>query len=153
MDLLRAATAGDHGVDEHLYLSTLLEQGVVSDRYNISESLTFESIPRRCQLWEVVYSAALAEADAGNVAEEWLDESRLFLGQPRARAHALISPELEKHVASQLAEESAVLKERHKGREEKQLSRGGVPAAAAPAASADSGGGKVRPKGGNGGCK
>ena len=100
-----------------------------------------------------MYSAALAEADAGNGAEEWLDERRLFLGQPRARAHALISPELEKHVASQLAEESAVLKERRKGREEKQLSRGGASSAAAPAVSSDGGGGKVRPKGGGGGRK
>jgi len=145
--------AGDHGVDEHLFLSTLLEQGVVSDRYNISESLTFESISRRYQLWEEVYSAALAEADAGNGAEEWLDERRLFLGQPRARAHALICPELEKHVATQLAEESAVLKERRKGREEKQLSRGSAVAAAAPAAGGGGGGSKGRPKGGNGGSK
>ena len=106
--------------------------------------ITFESIARRYQLWEEVYSAALAEADAGNGAEEWLDERRLFLGQPRARAHALISPELEKHVASQLAEESAVLKERREGREEKQLSRGGASSAAAPAVGSDGGGGKVR---------
>lgn len=150
--------AGDHGVDEHLFLSTLLEQGVVSDRYNISESLVFESISRRYQLWEEVYSAALAEADAGTGAEEWLDERRLFLGQPRARAHALICPELEKHVASRLAEESAVLKERRKGREEKQLARlpPGVPPVVEPnanaaGAGADGGrGGRGKGRGGRG---
>ena len=48
-------SAGDHRVDEHLFLSTLLEQGVVSDSYNISENFTFESIARRYQFWEEVY--------------------------------------------------------------------------------------------------
>ena len=53
-----------------------------------------------------------------------LDERRLFLGHARSRGHALVVPQLERWVATKLAEESAVLKERRKGREERALARG-----------------------------
>ena len=122
---------GDLGVDEHLFLSTLLEHGLCYDQYNLGESLTFEAISRRYQLWEEVYAASLAEADHGGTGggDTWLDERRLFLGHGLSRSSALVAPQLSRHVASRLSEESAVLKERRKGREEKELARAAKPAA------------------------
>lgn len=59
--------------------------------------------------------------------DSWVEDRRIFLGERRCRGHALVSPALEQHVASRLAEESAVLKEKRKGREERQKARGAVP--------------------------
>ena len=42
-----------------------------------------------------------------------------------AKGKAFVSPELQEFVAKKLAQESAILKERRKGREERQLARGG----------------------------
>ena len=119
------------------------------DQLNVSECVVFETAVRRYQLWEEIYSSALAEADAGESSAEWIDERRLFLGMPRARSSALVSPLLEQHVASRLAEEPAVLKERRKGREEKQLARGPPAGGADDAgAGADRGRGRGRKRGG-----
>ena len=74
-----------------------------------------------------LYSTALRHADLGTNAEDdglWVDERRLFLGARRARGSALVSPLLEKHVATRLSEEAAILKESRKGREEKLLASG-----------------------------
>ncbi len=51
-----------------------------------------------------------------------MDERQLFLGQDRGRGKALVCPALEEWVADRLKSESAVLKERRKGREERMLS-------------------------------
>ena len=50
-----------------------------------------------------------------------MDERQLFLGQDRGRGKALVCPLLEEWVAERLKSESAVLKERRKGREERML--------------------------------
>ena len=59
-----------------------------------------------------------------------IDERRLFLGAERSSGHALIMPELETFIADQLQKESAVLKERRKAREERELVRGLTPSGA-----------------------
>ena len=64
-------------------------------------------------------------------------ERHLFLGGARPKGSALVAPELEKRVAAQLGKEASILKERRKGREEREL----VAAAFAP------GGGKHRKRG------
>ena len=77
-------------------------------------------------IWEERYSSALRDAESGGGGEQWLDERALFLGASRSRGHALVAPALEKWVAEKLAEESGILKERRKGREERQLARSGA---------------------------
>ena len=114
------------GVDDHAFLSDVMEQALQYDQLNISELGCFEAIARRYQMVEEMYSAALRDAEAGSGSSDWLDERHIFLGHERSRGHALISPELERHVAGKLQEESSVLKERRKGREERQLARGVV---------------------------
>jgi len=116
--------AGDHGVDDHYFLSELFEFACSYDQLNIGELLIFEAIARRYQLWEETYSAALQAAEAGPEGSDWLDERHIFLGNERSRGHALVAPELEQWVATRLQAESAVLKERRKGREERLLARG-----------------------------
>ena len=92
-------------------------------------------------------SSTVHTIDAGEDAGAWLDERAIFLGQGRSRGQALVSPELEKWVSERLQEESAVLKERRKGREERMLAAGltppgfqappGAPPAPRPKASTD----------------
>ena len=81
-----------------------------------------------------------------------MDERAIFLGQGRSRGQALIDPALEAWAASKLAEESAVLKERRKGIEERQL-LAGLGSAAIGGGGADSatggGGGGVQTGGGS----
>lgn len=48
------------------------------------------------------------------------------MGGDFGRGRALIAPELQEWIASRLRDEAAVLKEKRKGREERQLARGGV---------------------------
>ena len=145
-------TAADSGVDEHKFLCDLLETGLCGDQLNLGELEVFELISRRLQLWEEVHSQKLRKADAGAGSEAWLDERAIFLGQGRSRGQALIAPALEAWVASKLAEESAVLKERRKGREERQL-LAGLGSTAIGGGGADSasggGGGSEQTGGGN----
>ena len=75
-------------------------------------------------------------AEAGDGSDLWLDERTIFLGADRSRGSSLICPALEAYVASRLHDESSVLKERRKGREERLLARsealdGGTGASAA----------------------
>ena len=58
---------------------------------------------------------------AGGISARHATERRLFLGGSRPKGSAVGAPELEKWVASQLAEEAAILEERRKGREEREL--------------------------------
>ena len=104
-----------------------MEQYLTFDQLSAAECKCFETIARRYQLWEDIYSSHLAVADSGDSSADWLDERRLFLGHARSRGHALVAPQLERWVAAKLAEESAVLKERRKGRKERVLARGAHP--------------------------
>ena len=80
-------------------------------------------------MWEEIYSASLRQAEVCDDQGDWLDERRIFLGASRSKGHALVCPELECHVASQLAAESVALKERRKAREEKEaIAKGEKPA-------------------------
>jgi hypothetical protein len=133
-------TASDNGVDDHCFLSDVIETAVCCDQLNVSELQCFEKIARRLQLWEEVYSVKLRKAEGGEEVDGWLDERAIFLGQGKSRGHALVCPLLEAWVAKELEKESAVLKERRKAREERQLA-GGLTTTTPEAASSGGGGG------------
>ncbi|CAK0831274.1 unnamed protein product, partial [Prorocentrum cordatum] len=127
-------------------LQAHLEQGVTADQLNLPGCETFELAARRFQLWEEVYSEALRQAEvsgtAGTAADAdgWLDERRLFLGGTRSKERALVAPTLERNAAAKMQEESAILKGRRKGREERRMARG-ESSSAADAGLGDPGGG------------
>ncbi|CAK0900803.1 unnamed protein product, partial [Prorocentrum cordatum] len=112
----------DPGVEEHSFLCELIETAVARGGLNVAALEAFETVSRRFQLWEEFYAEALRIAEASDHGDD-LGERRLFLGSHRSKGLAIASPELEQHVATKLQEESAVLKERRKGREERRLAR------------------------------
>ncbi|CAK0823013.1 unnamed protein product, partial [Prorocentrum cordatum] len=122
--------AADPGVDEHLFLCELIETATAADQLNLPGCETFELAARRFQLWGEVCSEALRQvevsgtAGATSDADGWLDERRIFLGGTRSKGHALVAPSMEKHVAERMQEESAIVKERRKGREGRRMARG-----------------------------
>eukprot|EP00973_Karenia_brevis_P073871 10269368-Karenia_brevis.AAC.1 len=65
-------------------------------------------------------------------------ERHLFLGGTRASGAALVCPALAEHVAAELERDAKILKERRKGREERQL--------ASEAAAIPKGGPKGKPQ-------
>ncbi|CAK0845448.1 unnamed protein product, partial [Prorocentrum cordatum] len=128
---IQGLTASDSGVDDHHFISEVLQELTTYDQLNAGELVAVEILCRRYQLWEELYASSLREAEAGQDAAPWLDERSIFLGQDRSRGSALVCPALESWVAEKLREESAILKERRKGREERLLERG-VDGGAAP---------------------
>ena len=60
------------------------------------------------------YAEKLRASTAGGVYAGHATERHLFLGGSRPKGSVLVAPELDKWVASQLAEEAAILKERRK---------------------------------------
>ena len=136
-------SSSDPGVDDHEFLSDILEMAATYDQLNVCELASFERISRRYQLWEERYSEQLKSADAGGVkgsSSDFVEERRLFLGNDHGSSLALVCPALSKFVASKLQDEAAILKERRKGREERVL------AISAPAVAT-----KGKPRGGRGG--
>ncbi|CAK0820381.1 unnamed protein product, partial [Prorocentrum cordatum] len=121
---IQGLTASDSGVDDHHFISEVLQELTTYDQLNAGELVVVEILCRRYQLWEELYASSLREAEAGQDAAPWLDERSIFLGQDRSRGTALVCPALESWVAEKLREESAILKGRRKGREERLLERG-----------------------------
>ncbi|CAK0884493.1 unnamed protein product, partial [Prorocentrum cordatum] len=113
---LLQVSPSDAGVEEHAYISEVLERACVFDQLNCSELETFEVLSRRYQLWEELYAPELPAAKAGEEGDgSWLDERRMFLGSSRSKGAALVCPRLEGHAAGELAQESAILEEKRKG--------------------------------------
>ncbi|CAK0844517.1 unnamed protein product [Prorocentrum cordatum] len=109
---IQGLTASDSGVDDHHFISEVLQELTTYDQLNAGELVVVEILCRRYQLWEELYASSLREAEAGQDAAPWLDERSSFLGQDRSRGSALVCPALESWVAEKLREESAILKER-----------------------------------------
>ena len=92
------------------------------DQLNIPNLAVFESVARRLQLWEERYAEKLRQATDGSTSTAGhASERHLFLGGSRPKGAALVAPLLERFVADRLAEEASVLKERRKGRKEREL--------------------------------
>ena len=65
--------AADEGVDEHKFLSELLELSMQFDQINSPDLVVFEHISRRYQVWEETYSNVLRENSTGARAYRGLD--------------------------------------------------------------------------------
>lgn len=146
-------TPPDSGADNHLFMNELIETAMCADRLNVANIQAFEMVLRRLQLWEEVYGQQLRTAENGDAMDPWLDERSLFLVQRKSRWYALVAPQLEAWVAQKLAEESVVMKERRKGREERLLALGMQPPGGGSGSGAASGGQEARAKKTKGGGK
>ena len=82
------------------------------DQLNHPDLASGEAVSRQLLLLEERYAEKLRASTAGGVSAGQATEPRLFLGGSRPKGSPLVAPELEKWVASQLAEEAAILKER-----------------------------------------
>lgn len=132
----------DPAVAEHEGLSRAFEALLTFDQVNASELASAEVLSRRLQLIEEHYGRQLLEAEAGADGGDRAFENSLFLGGDRSRGRALVSPALEEWIADKLKQEAAIMKERRKGREERQLARGSDAAASPPATGQQPGGGR-----------
>ena len=109
----------------HKNICTVLCMLLGYDQINVLEIASVEILSRRLQLIEDKYAIKLREAEACGKpgTSTTLDERSRFLGLTEGLASALVCPALEQFVADRLREESQVLKERRKGREERALIR------------------------------
>lgn len=92
------------GVDDHLFLSDLLEVSLTMDLPNLGELESSETISRRSHLWEEICAASSSRGRGGKESSPWLDERQIFLRHERSRGHALVFPDLESWVADRLRE-------------------------------------------------
>ena len=115
--------ANEAGVGEHAFLSELLENGVCFDQLNCSELAVYEHISRRYQVLEESYRGRLQDKTMGTESTYGLaeDELSLYVGKRSSTTTALVCPALQTFVAAGVAEKTAILKERRKGREERGL--------------------------------
>ena len=119
------ANVSDPGIDEHLFLSELMEYCLTYDQLNAADLAIMEAISRRYQYWEERYSEKLRTHSDGGGNAGYAQERHLFLGGARTQGYALVCPALSEHVATELEKEAKILKERRKGREERQLAQEG----------------------------
>ena len=57
-------SAAAEGMEEHLFISEVLEVALGYDSLNVGELQCFEMLARRYQMWEQLYGQALRDADA-----------------------------------------------------------------------------------------
>ena len=102
---------------EHEILSRILETAVTYDCLNVTNLACLEIAGRRLQLLE--------ESHLEDPLHPSFEGARHFVGTGERRGGALIAPSLQAHVATQLAGEAAIAKERRKALEVKGLPGGG----------------------------
>jgi hypothetical protein len=113
--------ACDEGVDEHLFLSNLLECSMSFDQLNSPDLAVFEHISRRYQVLEETHTAALRAKTSGTRIGQGLDtvERALYLGTGTSSTTSLVCPALQAYVAKEVGETAIILRERRKAHEER----------------------------------
>lgn len=97
---------GDRAIHENEVLSRALDLAVCYDSLNIANLASFELLIRRKQL--------LAEAHSYTPGQPSYEGADHFLGTSYRPGGAIVVPELTKHVAEKMHQESVVLKEKRK---------------------------------------
>ena len=121
----------DVGVQTHEMVCRTLETMGCYDQINLYSSAAAETHCRQLQLVEVEEKHRDRLLQQQGLADQ-TDDSHLFLGGQGTRGGCCVCPELQSWIAEQLQKESAVLKERRKAREERQLARPKGKASPAP---------------------
>jgi len=107
---------GDRAIHENEILSRAIDLAIQYDSLNISNLASFELLIRRKQL--------LAEAHTYNPSAPSYEGADHFLGTTYRPGGAIVVPELSKHVAEKLHQESQIMKEKRKQAELKGKGRG-----------------------------
>ena len=94
----------------------ILETALTFDQLQAGELASIELIARSAQLIELRHR----ERIIGSVGAGPDDDAFLYLGTGKTRGLLAVCPDLESWVASELAKETATLKERRKAREERK---------------------------------
>lgn len=116
---------GDGAIHEDLVLATIFETAVCYDCLNVANLATMEVLCRRRQL--------LAEAHSANPAAPSYEGGDYFLGTGSRPGGAIVAPNLASFVSERLRADAAILKEKRKLAEARNLR---------PAAAPKKGGGK-----------
>jgi len=126
---------GDRAIHEDEVLARATDLAVGYDSLNICNLASFELLVRRRQL--------LADAHSYNPSAPSYEGSDHYMGTTHRPGGAIVVPELVKHVADRMHQESMIMKERRKQGEYKGKGRGGKPFQPP----------KAEPKGGGGQAK
>ena len=97
----------------------MIEYAMCFDRVNIGELACFELLLRKLQLIELKYKNRSLKADGEHLHEE----EHLYLGHAATRGQLMVNPDLEQYVASEIAKDCSVMKEKRKLLEERRLAR------------------------------
>jgi hypothetical protein len=110
--LVEAIAEPGHGrpwVDEHAFLSEVLQLGVVYDQMNIGCLAAFEAIARRYQIHEEMYAQEMDQRQCGEI--DWAGERALFAGSSLNHYGCLVCPALKEWIATEVSKKVAILKE------------------------------------------
>ena len=109
---------GDRAIHEDEVLARAIDLAVGYDSLNICNLASFELLVRRRQL--------LADAHSYNPSAPSYEGSDHYMGTTHRPGGAIVVPELVKHVADRMHQESMIMKERRKQGEYKGKGRGGT---------------------------
>ena len=110
---------GDRAIHEDEVLARAIDLAIAYGSLNICNLASFELLIRRRQL--------LADAHAYNPSSPSYEGSDHYMGTTHRPGGAIVVPELVKHVADRMHQESQIMKERRKQTELKGKGRGGKP--------------------------
>lgn len=110
-------TAADPGVVTHEHLCKLLQTALTVDQLDGSNSATIELICRELQLIEEKYGDRLRSKDA------FAEEGEYFMRTSVGQANVCMCPALRTWISEEVRSDAAILKERRKAREERELAR------------------------------
>ena len=97
-----------------------LEHAATFDQVNVSELACMELLLRRAQLSELRHKERILSLDP---ADDFGDDSYLYMGTGVTRGQLMIDPELENFVRKQMESEGGIMKERRKLQEERHWNK------------------------------
>ena len=103
-------------IHEHEVISRALQYGVTVDKLNLKASVMGEFLLRRLQLQEDVV--------AENPDAPSYESASFYMGLVEGPGGSLMAPSLRAHVATELARDASILKEKRKAREAKHEDKG-----------------------------
>ena len=111
-------SSSDPGVHMHHEAMRLIQTALCIDQLDGSNSATVELLCREAQMVEEKYAAKLRMVDP------FVEDGEYFMKTHAGQSNVMMAPALREWIAEQMKADAAVLKERRKAREERQLTSG-----------------------------